>query len=272
MPNDIPDYLGPGTALQAVADPLTFLNVIDHRRYLLTATDDNEWAEGQYGRVLVHDNCENSVLRWTQVSGTISSDTTTYLKGTRSIKLVTPAGAGSQAIMRQFTQLAADQGTSTFPLVVFECYFKDFDANLRDIQMFARLDDTVSKFVGAVRFQFRQAGSNVMQIQHLDSTGTFVSDGTYTLRAGGGNVGDAYHHLMVCWDYLQGSSGYLRYHILKIDDMTIKPASPPNAQSVATGGFRESAFDIIASDDNAGTSTLNVDEIWAGDLSNAFQL
>lgn len=272
MPNDVPDWLGPGTFTQSVSDPLTFLNVLSHRRYLLTEEDVNKWQEGQYGRPLVSDKCNNSVIRWTTISGTIATDTTTYLNPTASIKMTTPAVAGNVAQLRQFSQLAADQGTSTFPLVVAEIMFQPRDANIRGVQLFFRSDDTVVKVQAAVRFQFRQAGSNVMQLQHLDSTGTFVSDGVYTLRDGGGNVGDAYHHLMMCLNYKQGNGGYITYQLTKIDDFTNKPVNPPSAQTIATAGVRESVWDVIVEDDNGVATIVNLGQVDAGDLSNAFQL
>lgn len=270
MPNDVPDWDGPGTFVQAVSDPLKFLNVISHRRYLLKEEDANKWEEGQYGRKLIDDKCNVSVIRWTTLAGTVATDTTTYLNPSASIKMTSPAVAGNVAQMRQFTQLAADQGTSTFPLVVFEMMFQPRDANIRGVQLFFRTDDTVNKFQGAVRFQFRQAGVSVMQLQHLDSTGNFVSDGTYTLRDGGGNVGDPYHHLLVAFNYKQ--TGYLTYFLSKIDDFTFKFAANVNAQTVATANVRESVFDVLVEDDNGVATVCNIGQINAGDLSNVFQL
>jgi len=272
VPNDIPDWEGPGTAAQSVSDPLKFLNVISHRRYLLHEEDANKWEEGQYGRKLIDDKCNVSVIRWTTISGTITSDTTTYLNPSASIKMVSPAVAGNVAQVRQFTQLAADQGTSTFPLVVAEIMFQPRDVNIRSVQLFGRFDDTVKKWQAAVRFHFRQAGVTNMALEYLDSTGNFVQQSTYTLRDGGGNVGDAYHHLMMALNYKQGSAGYCNYKIIKVDDDTEFPTGPPSAQSVATGGVREAAWDIITEDDNAVATTCNIGQINAGDLSNAFQL
>jgi len=270
--NDIPDWLGPGTALQSVSDPLKFLNVIGHRRYLLTETDENKFQEGQYGRILIADRCNTAVVRFTTISGTVATDTTTYLNPAASIKMTSPAVAGNVAQMRQFTQLAADQGTSTFPEVVAEIMFQPRDANIRGIQLFARLDDTVKKYNAAVRFHFRQAGSNVMALEYLDSTGNFVQQSTYTIRDGGGAVGDAYHHLMMALNYKQGNGGYCNYALIKIDDDTEKPTGPPNAQSIATGGVRESVWDVIIEDDNGVATVVNIGEVDAGDLSNTFQL
>lgn len=270
MPNDLPDYQGTGAGIQSVSDPLTVLPVANHPREALVRQVGSLYTNGQWGRILRYEDCENATLQWSTIAGTVASDSTTYLTGSRSIKLTTAGGAGAVAQARVFTPLAADQSVSTFPLVVVEARFKPADANLRSFQLFLRLDDTVGKFQAAWRFQLLQAGSSVMQVQYLDSTGNFQNLAQYVIRQGDGTAGGAWHHALLGLNYKQAS--YCTYALAKIDDGTVKPVNPPNAQLVATSGVRESVLDLIAEGDNASVTSVFVDEIVFGDLSNLFQL
>lgn len=272
VPNDTQDWTSPGTAFQSVSDPLYFSPVIDHRRYLLIADPAYEFTEAQWGRLLVSDDMENPALQWTQAAGTLASDATVCLRGARSMKITSPAGAGATGVARKFTQLPADQSASTFPLVIVEAWFKPLDVNLRSVQLLIRPDDTQVRYAAGLRLQLLNGGASVMQIQHLDPTGTFVNDQGYVISLGGGNVGDPWHHLMLGMAYKQGVGGYFNYSFAKVDDATIKYGAGVGAQNIGGPVARQAAVDLVAECDNAGTTVVNWDEVRAGDLSNAFQL
>lgn len=273
MANDTPDFVSPGSSDQSVSDPLSFQPIIDHARRRIVQQAGSEYSQGQWGRVLIHDDGEHAQPQWATISGTLASDTTAMMSGDKSLKLTSAVGAGGTVDIRKFTRLVADQSVSTFPQIVLEVFVKFADANLRDIQLFFRPDDTQQRWQAAMRFLVKQAGVSQMQLQYLDSTGTFQNALAYTLAQGGGSVGDEWHHFMMALDYKQGSAGYLTYALLRVDDgdVTFASGTGPGAQKLGTNNVRQTAWDIIATCDTAAVSTVvNVDEIMAGDLSNTF--
>lgn len=260
---------------QSIPDPTSYQPLIDHKRSQAVGVADYEYSEVQIGRLLYRDNFE-SPTQWNVISGTSAIDSTTFLKGSNSLKLTAAAGAaGNQCIIRKFFQVDADQFVSTFPLVVVELWFKALDANIRDIQFWIRPDNSLTRFEASIRYFFQQAGVYQGLAQYVDNTSVFQTFSNYPVRLGGGTVGDAWHHIMIALNYLQGSSssgGYLTYQLLKFDDFTFKPTQTLNAHRIATNGFLESSIDIIVTTDNANASSINVDELIYADLSNVFQL
>jgi hypothetical protein len=270
--------------LQSVSDPRDFVPIIDHQRRISTDVIEREYLSTQVGRTIYRDDFENATLQWNGASGAVARDTAQALRGAASLKATTGAAAGNQAIARKFFQLLADQFVSSFPLVVVEVWFQAADTNWRDVQVFIRPDDTTQKWQAAVRVRSAQVGSGdgaQNQLQYLDSTGTFQSIQAYPVRGAAGRVDDSWHHLMLCMNYLQGTTGYFTYQLIKYDDVSWKPASSsggswsfnnPSAQKQATAGFRECSVDLLSTTDVAVATVMRWDEFLLADLSNAFQL
>lgn len=273
VPNDTPDWVSPGSSAQSVSDPLSFQNVIDHRRYTLVNRTEEEYSEAQVGRLLLREDFEGTPLQWQANVGALALDATVWRTGKQSLNAQTGAVAGNTVIARKFEQLPADQSVSTFPLVVIDVWFKPLQDTWRDVQVFIRPDDSQQKWQAAIRYHNQQAGVRQSLVEYLDSTGTFVSVGTYALRPHSGQVWESWHHMMMCLNYKQGATGYLTYQVVKFDDLTFKPSgAAPSAQSQLTQGFRECSVDLLATTDSGVITQVNWDQFILCDLSNAFQL
>lgn len=261
---------GGGGAIEGLsaADQVDYPIGVDFTRALRIAVSDYEYYLSQLGRLLYRDDFNETAIQWVAAAGAVVFDTATCLKGTQSMKLTTGITAGAQAIARKFTLLPADQAFRPSPLVVLEAYFKPLDTNIRDIQMFVRLDDSVLKYEAALRFWYQQSASVQNAVQYLDHAGNFQTVDTYAIATPAGSVGDPWHHVVIALNYLQGANGYLRYAAIQFDDFSYIPAAPGiAAHTVTSGGTRLANVDLLVTTDTTAATICNLDEVRFADLS-----
>jgi hypothetical protein len=259
---------------QSASDPKFYIPTQDFSRALRTSDSDYEYHLSALGRLQYRDDFNQTAIQWAAASGTIAFDTTTCLKGTQSMKMTAAAAAGDQAIARKFTTICADQGFQPTPLVVLEAWFKPFDVNIRDFQMYVRLDDSVYKYEAAFRYYYQLSGSTQYGLQYLNNAGSFITYTTYPIPAPAGSVADPWHHAVMALNYKQGAGGYLNYAAIQFDDYSYIPGASSDgghpgtpAHTITTSSIRESNIDLITTCDNSSGSVTNVDEVRFSDLS-----
>lgn len=253
---------------------------IGHRRELQTDLAEREYMMAQLGRQLFRDDFESGVLKWSATVGAAALDNArSALKGAQSMKLTTGAVAGAQAVVHKFHTVPADQGFTTSPQVILECWIRPADANWRDFQMFIRPDDTVQRWEGALRYFQRNTGVLQNVLQYLDGNGNFQTLTAWPIADGAGAESDPWHHIMLVMNYHNGASGgggYFNYALAKFDDFTAKifnaSATGAAGHAVASNGRRESETALLVTTDAAAATSLHVDELEYCDLSGARQL
>lgn len=273
----------------SASDRKPYGEVVDFRRAFLVAPPPTLYSMIQVGSLGYYDGFEATAPQWQAAANTVAQQTAramrqdTFGATPGALKLTTAAATSSQAIARKFFLQGADQGTGPGTTMIgLEMWFQPQDANIQDLQMFYRVDDTVQRWEAAIRYCYAAdaPGGGAGAFQHLNSAGNFVTDATWLFRAAAGNVGDAWHHFMMLLNYhngLNGSGGYLTYGITKLDDSTNVFGTQPGSSSIggssalahpiATGTLRESSCDLlVTSDNNTGTS-LCIDEFVYANLS-----
>jgi hypothetical protein len=265
-----------GQAGISVADLQNYGETVDFSRALRTLLSDYQYHLLQIGRLRCLDDFE-STLQWINASGsgTLAVDATTYLRGTQSVKLTTAAGAGDQVIARKFFGIMADQGSKPTPLIGAEIWFKPFDNNLRDVQLFVRVDDATTKWEAAVRFWKLQAGVQENEFQYLDLNGNYQNLDNYVIPTPAGNVADPWHFMGIYMNYHQGLSagpGYYTYAAAIFDDFTYAFPQRTSAHNIATSSVRETNVDFLITSDNATGTVVNADQFVLADLSGIYPI
>jgi len=260
----------------AVDFPSSYPSMLTHDRHLMTAVADYEYAYAQLGRLIGRDGFDTANVQWRSIgAGGIALSTVRYLKGGQALRTTTGAGAGSQAAAHKQFPLAADQAFG-FPFrLVTSVWFSPADANWRDVQVFLRVDDSVTRWEAAVRFHRRQAGVAQDNVQYLDSGGTFQTVQTYQLPDGG-NVDSPWHFLMLAMDYHQltpAAGGYFNYRLIKLDDVTWVPTvEPTSARAIASNGVRDTTVALTNMTDGIPVADCDWDEFFLSDLANVLHL
>lgn len=261
-------------------DPIFAL--LTHDRHLLVS---QQWPYGyaQYARLIQHDDFNAAPIKWTAAGGAVALSAARSLDGAGSMTITSPAGAGAVGIARKFFPLPADQqasspGVPAFPLLhtVISFWWNPNDANVRDLILTVRPDDSANRWEARVRYQWRFLGAGQFLCQYLDSANVFqtlpnANPATYPIRDGGGVVSDPWHFLMLVMSYQQTnppSQGFFRYHFMKFDDFSSDPTwQGTPCRLLASNGVRELNIDIEAISDNAGAAMVFVDEFLYSDIA-----
>lgn len=261
-----------GSVAMSVPDQTQYSMLLDFARRLNTSNPVPSWWIYPVGRMIMWEGFEGiptgaapPFRSWVYITGSATIIDTNSHDGTQCLQLVPTAAAGAQAGVYHLFPLFADEAFSTNAKIVVGGFFQPQDSNWRNVYIRVVVDDSAQSWECWVAFTRRENGTDLNEVQYLDSTGILTSVDTYAISDQA-----VWHYLVIVIDYRQGliaDGGYFNYNQIRMDDFAYSFPASVSGLADTTSGVRQSTVELFVTDDNANTTTMLFDDIVVCDLS-----